>query len=68
MFNRLVLFMSASQNGHYEVVELLLKQADTNIQNNNGVKALYIASQNDHYQVVKLLLKQQTNPNIQKNN
>ena len=56
----------ASQNGHYQVVELLLnQQADPNILNNNGVTALYIASKNGHYQVVELLLKQQANPNVQ---
>ena len=55
----------ASRNGHYQVVELLLKQkANPNFQSNNGVTILHIASQNGHYQVVKLLLKEQANPNI----
>jgi serine/threonine-protein phosphatase 6 regulatory ankyrin repeat subunit B len=58
--------MSASQNGHLKVVELLLKQqADPNIQTKNGYTALMSASQNGHLKVVELLLKQQANPNIQ---
>jgi ankyrin repeat protein len=38
--------MLASQNGHYQVVELLLKeqaQADVNLQANNGFTALMSA-------------------------
>jgi serine/threonine-protein phosphatase 6 regulatory ankyrin repeat subunit B len=44
--------MIASQNGHSQVAELLLKQqADPNIQNNNGWTALMDASQNGHPEV-----------------
>ena len=54
-----------SENGHYHVVELLLKQqADPNIQHRNGTIALYIVSLNGHDQVVELLLKEEANPNI----
>ena len=49
--------MAASKNGHYQVVELLLKgEADVNIQN-NGWTALMFASDNGHHHIVELLLK-----------
>ena len=54
------------ENGHHQVVELLLKEkADPNIQNNDGWTALMVASQNGHHQVVELLLKEKADPNIQ---
>ena len=58
--------MISSANGHYQVVELLLKQqADPNIQLHDGRTALYLASENGHYQVVELLLRQTVDLNIQ---
>ena len=58
--------MFASQNGHYQVVELLLKEnADPNLQDLDGVTALMFASQNGHYQVVEDLLKENADPNFQ---
>ena len=58
--------MIASQNGHYQVVALVLKeQAVPNIQLSDGRTALYLARENGHYQV---LLKQQADPNIQNEN
>ena len=56
--------MLASQNGHYQVVELLLKKhAHVNHQTQDGVTALMLASQNGHYQVVELLLKEHADVN-----
>ena len=57
--------MIASQNGHFQVVELLLKEhADINHQQmKNGWTALMIAGQNSHFQVVELLLKENANIN-----
>ena len=58
----------ASQNGHTQVVEQLLKEhADVNIQTNDGLTALMIASQNGHTQVVEQLHKEHANINIQNN-
>ena len=55
----------ASQNGHTQVIELLLKtNAYINIQNNGGVTVLMIASQNDHTQVIELLFKGHADVNI----
>ena len=58
----------ASQFGHYQVVELLLKNgADPNIHNNDGLTPLILASQFGHYQVVEILLKNGADPNIHNN-
>ena len=56
----------SSQNGHQQVVELLLeKQVDPNVQTSkNGTTALIEASQQGHYQVVEILLKNGADPNI----
>ena len=49
--------MFASENGHYQVVELLLKEnANHSLQNQEDWTALMFANQNGHYQVVELLL------------
>ena len=54
----------ASENGHYQVVELLLKEhADVNHQRQDGVTALTLASENGHYQVVELLCKKHADVN-----
>ena len=59
--------MIASQNGHSEVVELLLsKQADVNIQS-NGWTALMIASHNGYSRIAELLLLNKADVNIQNN-
>ena len=61
--------MSASQNGHYRVVELLLKEnVNPNHQEEDGWTALILASKNGHHQVVELLLKGNANPNLQTQN
>ena len=60
--------MIASQNGHTEVVEQLLKEhANVNIQNKEGVTALMKASQNNHTEVVEQLLKEGADVNIKNN-
>uniref|UniRef100_A0A1X7SWR5 Uncharacterized protein n=1 Tax=Amphimedon queenslandica TaxID=400682 RepID=A0A1X7SWR5_AMPQE len=44
--------MLACQNGHTQIVELLLKdQVDPNVQNKRGHTALMIASAKGHYKV-----------------
>ncbi|KAF2469630.1 ankyrin, partial [Lindgomyces ingoldianus] len=49
---------SASNNGHLEVVKLLLKKgADVAGANKVGCKPLYPASNNGHLEVVRLLLE-----------
>ena len=48
--------MYASQNGHSEVVQILLIEgADTNIKTKRGNKALTFAMTNNHLGVIKLL-------------
>ena len=50
--------MCASENGHYQVVELLLKEnADPNIQTEEGWTASTIARQDGHFEIVHLLEK-----------
>ena len=49
----------ASQNGHVDVVRVLLEQgADINKAKNNGATPLLIASQNGHVDVVRVLVEQ----------
>ena len=57
--------MLASRNGHYQVVELLLKEhPNVNHQRQDEVTALMLlASQNGHYHVVALLLKEHADIN-----
>ena len=58
--------MIASQNGHFQVVELLVKEhSDINQQDEDEWTALIIASENGHFQVVELLLKEQADINQQ---
>ena len=55
----------ASLFGHIEVVDqLLLAQADPDVQDNSGGTALYVASQEGHMQIVHKLLQSQADPNI----
>ncbi|XP_041379641.1 ankyrin repeat and protein kinase domain-containing protein 1-like [Gigantopelta aegis] len=59
----------ASEKGHHQVVELLLKEnADSNLQKEDGWTALMSASQNGHHQVVELLLNGNADPNLQTQN
>ena len=56
--------MLASENGHFQVVELLLKEhADINQQEEDGWTALMLASENGHFQIVELLLKEHADIN-----
>ena len=58
--------MISSANGHYHVVELILKQqVHLNIQLQDGQTALYLAIENGHYQVVELLLRYIVDLNLQ---
>ena len=55
-----------SENGHYQVVELLLKEnADPNFQDKEGRTALMLSIEKGYYRVAKLLLKENTNHNLQ---
>lgn len=48
--------MLANGNGHFQIVELLLKEhADIDIPTHDGVTALMLASENNHQEVVQLL-------------
>ena len=49
----------------YLVQILLHKDADHNIQANDGWTALLFACQNVHWQVIEVLLKKDTDPDIQ---
>ena len=58
--------LDACDNGHYQVVKLLLdEKADSNVKKECGRTALYLASRNGHHKVVELLLKAKADPNIQ---
>ncbi|KNC69297.1 hypothetical protein SARC_18195, partial [Sphaeroforma arctica JP610] len=63
---------TASQNGHKDVVELLLaKGADINVKNNDSLQqfgrtSLYVASENGHKDVVELLLAKGADIHVQK--
>ena len=57
--------MVASQNGHSDVVELLLKwYVLINTQNKEGVTAIYSACQNGHSSIVSTLLNNGADPNL----
>jgi len=59
----------AAQNGHTNVVQLLLQEhINVNIQNNDGCDALIFAAQNGYTDVVRLLLDKDVNVNMQSNN
>jgi serine/threonine-protein phosphatase 6 regulatory ankyrin repeat subunit B len=61
--------MSASLNGHVQVVKLLLKKhADVNIRSKVGWTALLLASENGFHEVVELLLKEDADMNVQVDN
>ena len=54
----------AAQNGHIDVVKLLLdNKTDVNASNHYGVTPLYCAAQNGHTKVVKLFLGNKANAN-----
>ena len=58
----------ASQEGHIEIVKLLLKYgANTNYQTDRGTTATIVATVNNDYDIVKLLLENGANPNNQPN-
>jgi ankyrin repeat protein len=55
----------AAQNGHTEIVKLLLDaNADVNAANTNGLSPLYMAAQKGHTEVVKLLLVANADVNL----
>ena len=61
--------MLASQNGHLQLAELLLKEnADPNVQNIQGWTALIFASRIGHHQVVEILLEKSADPNSHSSN
>ncbi len=55
----------ACQNGHYEIVQLLLEAgADITVASLNGCSVLYVACQNNHVSIVKMLLVHKEIQNI----
>ena len=61
--------MKASENGHADVVELLLrKNVPVNTQSTDGITAIYITSQNSHSSAISILLNNGADPNISTNN
>ena len=58
----------AVQEGHYNIVKLLLENAaDTEIAANNGVTPLHRAAQDNSLDILKLLLEYRANPNVKNN-
>ena len=56
--------MSACENGHEEIVHLLISSCAVNInaQNEDGWSVIYIASSNGHAGIVSILLNSGANP------
>ncbi|KAG9401267.1 hypothetical protein AC1031_010026 [Aphanomyces cochlioides] len=54
----------ASENGHHEIVKLLVRKANVNLQDNDGCVALHLAAGNGHLQVVQELLAASADPSI----
>lgn len=55
--DRTLLIHVAADNGHSEIVRLLLEaRADKNATTSTGATAMFVAAQNGHWQVVRLLL------------
>ncbi len=58
--------MIATQNGHAEVVKVLLENgAQVNLQAEDGWSVLMIASKNGHAEVVQILLENGSQVNLQ---
>lgn len=56
--------MKASQNGHIEVVNLLLKyKANAEIKNHRDFTVLMLAAAEGHYEIVDILLSHSDGPN-----
>jgi len=64
-FDRTAL-MLAARLGHLEMIEILLKREDINIdlQDLNGMTAVYLAARENHYHIVQLLLDAQASIDI----
>ena len=59
---------AASQNGHHDIVQLLLTAgASPNIQDDDGCTALELASLDGHYNVMQLLLDNHADPDLATN-
>ena len=60
-------FFDASQNGHYNVVKLLLEDKRVNPADNNNW-AINLASENGHFNIIKLLLRDKRVNPVDENN
>ena len=61
----------ASENGHYDIVQLLLgklRNSDVNIKNKNDELPIHLASRSGHAKVVKLLIQHGAHVNTRDNN
>jgi ankyrin repeat protein len=54
----------ATEQGHINIIRLLLKSADVNIQDEDGVSALMAAAAKGHEHIVALLLEKGANPQL----
>ena len=61
--------MIATQNSHYDALELLIMTAevDLNLCTDDGTTAFYLAGQNGQYNIVSLLLNPGADPTLQTN-
>ena len=65
MYCRSTMLHMAVENGHFEVVKLLIdKQAHLNFADSMNRKPLYIAVKNGHFEIVKLLIEKKADLNV----
>ena len=59
----------ASQNGFFNIVDLLIKKgANVNFRSNNFLRPIHMALHNEHYKIAKLLMENGADPLVEDEN